>query len=112
MDNYAKTSKNIIMTDSFPIAQAYPDNTLTENVAVLFTDIVGSTEYFKTHGVKLGREMLRSHHNIASSIVSAYGGKVIKLIGDSIMASFAVPAEAFKAAIKMQQKFKVADNDK
>jgi len=112
MDNYAKTSKNIIMTDSFPIAQAYPDNTLTENVAVLFTDIVGSTEYFKTHGDKLGREMLRSHHNIASSIVSAYGGKVIKLIGDSIMASFAVPAEAFKAAIKMQQKFKVADNDK
>jgi len=112
MDNYAKTSDNIIMTSPISITQTYQDNPSTEEVAVLFTDIVGSTEYFKVHGDKLGREMLRTHHNTASSIVSAFGGKVLKLIGDSIMASFVTPSDAFKAAISMQQRFKEKGNDK
>ena len=80
-------------------------------IAVLFTDIVGSTDYFKAHGDKPGREMLRSHYDIASSIVAVHGGKVIKLIGDSIMAYFLYPAEAFKAAIKMQQKFQMENGN-
>lgn len=111
MDNYANTALSSNSKDTIPLMRMPDEDFPFEKIAVLFTDIVGSTDYFKVHGDKLGREMLRSHHNIASSIVSEYGGKVVKLIGDSIMACFASPIEAFKAAIKMQKKFKADSMD-
>jgi len=104
MNTYANKSENFINIDTLSIKKLFLDEPI-KKIAVLFTDIVGSTDYFKTHGDKHGREMLRKHHNIASSMVRDYGGKVLKLIGDSIMAYFLDPTEAFKAAIKMQQKF-------
>jgi len=76
-------------------------------IAVLFTDIVGSTEFFKNYGDKQGRQMLRHHYNIATSIISRFNGRVLKFIGDSIMASFDDPADALKAAIFLQKKIQI-----
>lgn len=71
--------------------------------AVLFTDIVGSTKYFKAKGDLAGREMLQSHQDIVSTPVIEHGGLVVKTLGDSIMAYFTDPREALKSAIKIQQ---------
>ncbi|NVM23368.1 MAG: adenylate/guanylate cyclase domain-containing protein, partial [Desulfobacterales bacterium] len=75
-------------------------------MAVLFTDIVGSTKFFKSHGDQIGREMLQRHHDMTSPIIEEHGGAVLKIVGDSIMAYFFDPKESIKAAIKMQQQFK------
>ena len=71
--------------------------------AVLFTDIVGSTKFFKDRGDLAGREMLQSHQDIVTTPVIEHGGLVVKTLGDSIMAYFNDPKEGIKSAIKIQQ---------
>lgn len=80
------------------------NESLTKKIAVFFTDIVGSTEFFKVYGDEHGREMLQNHYNTASSIITRFNGHIIKYIGDSIMAYFKDPLDALKAAIHLQQK--------
>jgi class 3 adenylate cyclase len=84
--------------------ETYPDASM-HNIAVLFTDVVGSTKYFKAHGDIKGREMLRKHHRIAIAIVEDYGGSLIKEVGDSVMVYFPDALNALKASIKMQHQF-------
>jgi class 3 adenylate cyclase len=76
-----------------------------KKMAVLFTDIVGSSEFFKKNGDIEGRKMLRIHQDLASPAVNEFGGKVVKMLGDSVMAYFLNPEDALKSAIKIQQKF-------
>lgn len=92
------------------LLDAYQDDPL-KDIAVLFTDVVGSTKYFKIYGDMDGREMLRQHQNLASSVIDEYKGKLIKAIGDSVMASFAGPSEALRAAVKMQHIFRTYNDD-
>ena len=92
------------------LLEAYPDASMRE-IAVLFTDVVGSTAFFKTFGDLRGREMLRTHHNMAMSIVNEYGGYLIKEVGDSVLVYFPDPKEALKAAIMMQHKFSLYNQD-
>lgn len=80
-------------------------------IAVLFTDIVGSTKYFKSHGDIAGREMLQRHQELSSKPISKNNGVLVKTIGDSVMAYFQDPKNAVKSAIKIQQNFKTY-NDK
>jgi len=80
---------------------------LTEKIAVFFTDIVGSTEFFKVYGDEHGKEMLHNHYNTASSIINRFNGHVIKFIGDSIMAYFKDPLDALRAAINLQHKIQM-----
>ncbi len=74
-------------------------------IAVLFTDIVGSSIYFKAHGNLAGRKLLQLHETLASKAVKAHEGSLVKTIGDSIMAYFLDPVNSVKAAIGIQQEF-------
>lgn len=81
-------------------------------MAVLFTDVVGSSAYFKKYGDLAGREMLRKHQELASQPVTEHGGAVVKILGDSVMAYFTDPGEALKAAVRIQQRFARNNRDK
>jgi class 3 adenylate cyclase/pSer/pThr/pTyr-binding forkhead associated (FHA) protein len=74
------------------------------NIIVLFTDIKGSTAYFERYGDAAGLLMVSTCNDAISEIVREHGGKVIKTIGDAVMASFEDCTEAVTAAIKMQEK--------
>jgi len=90
--------------DSGP-KNARPTANSIRKMAVLFTDVVGSSKYFKAHGDLAGREMLRRHQELASLPVTEHGGAVVKVLGDSVMAYFTDPGEALKAAVKIQRRF-------
>jgi len=81
-------------------------------ITVLFTDVVGSSNYFKAYGDLAGREMLRRHQELASQPVIEHGGSVVKVLGDSVMAYFTEPVEALKAAVKIQKGFRGNNNGK
>jgi class 3 adenylate cyclase len=105
MNTYtAPPKKAFQFTPSKPIDE-YPEESV-KKIAVLFTDIVGSSKFFKSYGDTAGREMLRQHQEIASPAVLEHGGIVVKVLGDSIMAYFSNPREALKSAVKIQQKFR------
>lgn len=74
-----------------------------KNVTVMFTDIKGSTAYFETYGDVEGRAMVQRHNAIMIPKVEQNGGKVIKTIGDAIMATFDESAKGVRAAIAMQK---------
>ena len=74
----------------------------TKPVTLLFTDIVGSTKYFEEMGDIAGRQMIQTHNDLLFPIVASHHGRIIKTIGDSIMASFEEPHEGILAAMAMQ----------
>ncbi len=76
---------------------------LTKEINILFTDITGSTTFFKTHGDISGRLMLQRHYDMLSPVIKSYEGTIVKMMGDSIMALFDDSYKAVKAAIQMQR---------
>ena len=74
-----------------------------KEVTILFTDIEDSTQYWHKHGDLAGRLMVDRHNRILFPLVKRYRGRIVKTIGDSIMAMFKRPQDALNAAIAMQQ---------
>src|SRR5215211_1517058 len=67
-------------------------------LALVFTDIVGSTELAVKNGDKKWIEILMQHFRRARQIKDACGGYEIKLIGDAYMVAFRTAADAFQFA--------------
>jgi class 3 adenylate cyclase len=74
-----------------------------KHVTILFTDIEDSTKYWDKFGDVQGRLMVDRHNRLLFPLVVKFKGRIIKTIGDSIMAAFAKPEDALKAAVAMQQ---------
>jgi class 3 adenylate cyclase/tetratricopeptide (TPR) repeat protein len=72
-------------------------------VTVLFTDLVGSTELRATLGDEAADELRRAHDRVLFEAVDTHGGKVIKGLGDGIMAGFDGAADALAAALAIQR---------
>ena len=73
-----------------------------KEISIMFTDIVGSSQYFEEHGDLVGRAMLQQHNNLLFPVIERYNGQVIKTIGDSIMAKFNESDDALEASTEMQ----------
>jgi class 3 adenylate cyclase len=82
---------------------------LRRNITVLFTDIKGSTAYFEQFGDSAGLLMVFQTNAVLSKIVERHGGRVIKTIGDAVMAAFESHEESVAAAVEMQHAI-TADN--
>ena len=72
-------------------------------VAVLFTDLVGSTKLMSKLGEREFDEVRRQHFAALSKAVAAHGGEEVKNTGDGILAVFPSAGEAVEAAVAMQQ---------
>ena len=72
--------------------------------AIMFTDIVGSTEMTSIHGDEVAMAMLGVHDHIVRMEVGGMGGREVKHTGDGIMAAFNSAACAVKAACGIQEK--------
>lgn len=70
---------------------------------ILFTDIEGSTHYWDIHGDVKGRLMIDLHNRLIHPVIRRHRGRVIKHIGDAVMASFKSPENALRASIGIQQ---------
>jgi class 3 adenylate cyclase/streptogramin lyase len=67
--------------------------------AVLFTDIVRSTETASELGDRRWREVLSRHHRIIRAELKRHGGHEQDTAGDGFFASFDAPADAIRCAI-------------
>lgn len=73
--------------------------------AVMFTDIVGSTEMTARLGDAAALELVRAHDALVRRTLSAYGGREVKHTGDGIMASFDKVSDAVRGAADIQHRF-------
>ncbi len=76
---------------------------LSRKVAVMFTDIVGSTRFFEEFGDVAGLVYVHKCIDMLSPIAERHGGTICKTIGDELMTSFEDPINAIRAAIDMQR---------
>src|SRR5581483_5517627 len=73
----------------------------TENLTVMFTDIVGYTELTSKQSRDQNRAMLRDHNRILLPLVARFGGRRVKSIGDSLMLGFRSPTDAVRCGMAM-----------
>jgi class 3 adenylate cyclase len=89
--------------DLFAEATLRPgDEAAVGQVALLFTDLRGSTALYERVGDAAAFNLVREHFARLAAIVRDHNGAVVKTIGDAVMASFGDPADAVKAALAMQ----------
>lgn len=68
---------------------------------LLFTDIVGSSERWDREPTSM-RGAIERHDRLLGTAISEHGGRVIKTLGDGVMAAFEDPADAVAAAVDAQ----------
>ena len=69
--------------------------------AVLFTDVVASTERLQSIGDQRWHTTMDSHDDIAGRAVARNGGRLVKSTGDGILAVFDGPVSAVLAAVEI-----------
>jgi adenylate cyclase len=74
-----------------------------EFVAVLFTDIVGSTAITQERGDEAAQLVVHAHNAIVRDALALHGGREIKHTGDGIMATFPQITNAVDGAVAMQE---------
>ena len=72
-------------------------------MTILFSDIKGSTAYAEKKGDVEYMGMINRHNSILFPIIEKEGGRVVKTIGDAILACFDDPVGAVKAGVGMQR---------
>src|SRR3989441_11260730 len=72
-------------------------------MTILFSDIKGSTAYAEKKGDVEYMGMINRHNSILFPVIEGAGGRVVKTIGDAILACFQDPVAAIKAAAGMQR---------
>ena len=75
----------------------------TENVTVLFTDLVGSTELASSLTPEAGDEVRRGHFSVLRQAIAETGGTEVKNLGDGLMVVFPSTSAALSCAVGMQQ---------
>ena len=77
-----------------------PDRVLS---TVVFTDIVDSTGQASKVGDARWRELLETHDRLAREVVERFQGRIVKMTGDGLLATFDGPARGVSCAISMKK---------
>jgi class 3 adenylate cyclase len=85
------------LTGTSPRAEA--DRVLA---ALLFTDIVGSTQRAASLGDRWWRNLLDSHDAVSRAVVEEHGGRWVKSTGDGVLATFDGPGRAIRSALALR----------
>jgi len=75
----------------------------TENIAILFTDIVGSTELSQRVSAEVADQVRQQHFSILRQAIAGSGGTEVKNLGDGLMVVFTSASSALGCAVAMQQ---------
>jgi len=71
-------------------------------VAIVFTDLQGSTKMYEELGDATAYHLVRDHFAFLSERVQRHNGFVVKTVGDAVMAAFHDPADAVRAVLSIQ----------
>lgn len=67
-------------------------------VTLLYTDLVGSTSAVARSGDERWRSVVGHHDDLTADVVARHGGRVVKTLGDGVLAVFDRPVQAIRCA--------------
>ena len=80
-------------------------------VAILFADVVGSTQLYDKYGDTKASETVARCLDVMKDATHQFKGTVIKTIGDEVMATFPTVDEAMGAATQMQTRISSGEDE-
>ncbi|MEW6755190.1 MAG: adenylate/guanylate cyclase domain-containing protein [Candidatus Latescibacterota bacterium] len=80
------------------IAEGY-----TRSITIMMCDVVASTAYFERRGDLEGRIMVQRFVGLTAPLIERYHGKIVKTLGDGLLASFTEARGAADSAIAIQE---------
>ncbi len=104
---------NIVTADKVTTLQAFRDlcgnqvlragdDAAIEHIALMFSDLRGSTALYNRIGDGPAYHLVREHFAFLAGEVREHNGAIIKTIGDAVMAAFGEPADAVRAMLSIQ----------
>jgi class 3 adenylate cyclase len=81
------------------------------SLAILFTDLRGSTRLYRQIGDAPAFGLVMDHFDVLRHAVTAEGGTIVKTIGDAVMATFLHPAPALRAILAARASLKSRNSD-
>jgi class 3 adenylate cyclase len=78
------------------------DEMAVGTVTLMFSDLRGSTALYEAIGDSAAFALVREHFAFLTALVRRHRGAVVKTIGDAVMATFAEPGDAVRAALAVQ----------
>jgi class 3 adenylate cyclase len=72
------------------------------DIALLFTDIRGSTALYQRIGDLNAFQLVQQHFDLLRETTVRHGGAIVKTIGDAVMAAYPDAARAVRAALEMR----------
>ena len=80
------------------------DEVSVRRIALLFSDLAGSTALYDQIGDASAYHLVRDHFAFLGGVVREHDGAIVKTIGDAVMAAFHQPADALAAASEIQSR--------
>jgi class 3 adenylate cyclase len=80
------------------------DDVAVGHIALLFTDLKGSTALYRRIGDAAAYRLVRNHFAFLTEVVRDHEGTVVKTIGDAVMAAFIEDRQAVDAALAIQRR--------
>src|SRR5262249_30204218 len=74
-----------------------------KNLALAFTDVVGSTSYFAEHGDQMGRALMQRHLDALAQAVQANQGRIVDTAGDGAFICFPTVDDAVAGLVPLQR---------
>ena len=78
------------------------DEVAVGRIALLFSDLKGSTALYQSIGDASAYQLVRDHFAVLANVIRDHEGAIVKTIGDAVMAAFVSPAHAAAAAMDIQ----------
>src|SRR5262245_38788163 len=95
------------------VAQTPEDAGARKVVTIVFADLIGSTALHERLDAESARALMDRYYRALHAVVDAHGGRVVKLLGDGLMAAFGLrraaeddAIRAGRAAVAMQEAFR------
>ncbi|WNG16413.1 adenylate/guanylate cyclase domain-containing protein [Cystobacter fuscus] len=76
----------------------------TANLAIVFTDIQGFSERTSRQTLEENERLLRAHSELLVPLFKAFGGRILKSIGDAFMVTFVSPTQAVLCGMAIQDR--------
>lgn len=90
--------------DLFSSEALAPDMALSiRSLAILFTDLRGSTALYELLGDNPAFSLVRRHFAMLTGVIRDHQGALIKTIGDAVMAAFHSNVDCARAALEIQR---------
>ncbi|HEV3226093.1 MAG TPA: adenylate/guanylate cyclase domain-containing protein [Acidimicrobiales bacterium] len=82
-------------------SEAKPDEGVTTDLAIAFTDLEGFTRFTAKAGDEAASALLAEHQRRVGPVVRSRGGRIVKHLGDGLMLSFPSPDAAVYACLEL-----------